>query len=96
MLHHISRRVPPIIKDLAPKNMPPNTPDALIPLLSQPLVPHVLGIVVVDLKGAVVDVRGLAGRHEEGVVVDVRLAAVNVREDADEFLFTINEDVEEV
>lgn len=96
MFHHVARRIPPIVEDLTPKYMPPNAPHTPVPLLREPLVPHVLRVVVVDLKGAVVNVRGFAGRHEEGVVVDVGLASVNVREDADQFLFTIGRNVEEV
>lgn len=93
MFHHIPRRIPPVIEYLTSKDMPANTPHALVPLLREPLVAHVLGVVVVHLEGTVVDVRGIAGRHEEGVVVDVCLAAVDVREDANQFLLAIGGDV---
>lgn len=81
VLDHIVGGIPPVVEDLRPEDMPADAPDGVVALLVQPLVPEHLGVVVVHLEGAVVHVAGLVGAHEEGVVVDVVVAAVDVRED---------------
>ena len=83
MLNHIPRSIPPIIKKLAPQNMSSNSPNTLIPFTNKPLVAQVLGIEVVHFEGAVVHVRGGVSGHEEGVVVGVSGADVDVAKDGD-------------
>ena len=78
MLDHIPRSIPPIIEYLAAQNMPPHAPHIRIPLANQPLMAQILRIEVVDFEGAVVHVRFFGGRHEEGVVVCVGGADVDV------------------
>ena len=60
--------------------MPPNPPNALVLLPSQPLMAKVLRVVVVDLETAMMHVRRGIRAHEEGVMVHGRLPAINVRE----------------
>ena len=87
MLHHVPRRVPPVVEYLTAENVPANAPDRLVLLLRQPLMAEGLRVEVVDLEAAVVHVRTAAAgrerRHEHGVVVDEILAAVDVREHGD-------------
>jgi len=83
MLNHIARRIPPIIKDLRSKDMPANTPHTLIPFLREPLMTEILRVKVVDFETGVVDVRGWVRRHEESVMVNIVLSAVDVCEDGD-------------
>ena len=85
MLHHVPRRVPPVVEYLTAQDVPPDAPNRLVPLGGQPLVAQVLRVKVVHLERAVVHVRGGAGGHEEGVVVHGVRAAVDVREDGDDF-----------
>ncbi|VUC24150.1 unnamed protein product [Clonostachys rosea] len=69
MLYHISRRVPPIAKDLGSQDMSSHSTDGLVALLGQPLVPKILCVIVVNLEGAVVDVSCRSGAQKETVVV---------------------------
>ncbi|KAK5624816.1 hypothetical protein RRF57_000532 [Xylaria bambusicola] len=73
------------------------TPDGFVALLSQPLVPKHLGIIVVDFEGAMVHVASLIGAHEERMMVDIIIAAVNVGEDGNIFLSPVKfVDIQEV
>ena len=60
--------------------MSSNSPDWLVPLALQPLMAQSLRIKVMDLKGAVVHVRGWVRAHEKRVVVDELGTAVDVCE----------------
>jgi len=85
MLHHKPRRVPPIIEQLRTQNMSSDPPHGGVLFRHQPLVAQLLRVEVVHLETAVVDVgRGVCG-HEEGVVVGVLLAYVDVHEGCDVF-----------
>lgn len=60
--------------------MPANPPHGLVILASQPLVPEQLGVEVVDLKRRVMHMARGRAAHEERMMIDVLVAAVNVRE----------------
>ena len=68
----------PIVENLTPKNMSPDPPTILIPLLDQPIVPDDLGVEIKDLVGRVVDVVFGPLEDEEDVVVDEFVAAVQM------------------
>lgn len=76
MLHYESAGIKPIIKDLAPHDVPTYTPAVLIALMSQPVVTKDLGVDVVRFKGRMVDVAFWALEEEEGVMVDPLVTAV--------------------
>src|ERR1700722_5784889 len=86
MFHHISRCIPPVVEYLTSENMAANTPNRLVLLLHQPLMPESLGVEVMDLEAAMVHV-GLPARRESsqehGMVVDEILAAVDMCEHDD-------------
>jgi len=97
VLNHVMRSVPPIVEDLRSEDVSPDAPDGLVALLGQPLVTQHLSVVVVYLERAVVYVARLVGAHEEGMVVDVVVAAVDVREDGHVLLRSVRlVDVQEV
>ena len=96
MLNHIPMHIPPVIENLGTKNMSPNAPNSLIPLFRKPLVTKLLGVYIVDLEGAVVDMRGGIRTHEEGMVVHQILATVDMREDGYCFFGFASFHVEEV
>ena len=50
MLHHISRGVPPVIKNLASEDVSADTPHAFIAFACQPVVAELLCIEVVDFE----------------------------------------------
>ena len=83
MLNHVARCVPPVVEDLAAQDVASHAPDALVTLVCQPLVSKLLRIEIMDLKRAVMDVRGIVGAEEDGVVIDQLLAAVDVGEYSD-------------
>ena len=58
MLYHVPTGIPPVIKDLRAQDVTPDAPDALVPLFGEPLMAQLLGIEIVDLERAVVDVAG--------------------------------------
>lgn len=71
---------PPVVKDLAAHDVPPDAPAVPVALVAQPVVTQHLGIEVVSLKGRVVDVHLGALEEEEAVVVDQLVAAVQSEE----------------
>ena len=58
------------------------TPDGFVALLAQPLVSKHLGIVIMYFKRAMVYVASLVSAHEERVVVNIIVTAVNMGEDS--------------
>lgn len=97
MLDNIASRIPPVIEDLRAQDMPTNTPGQLIPFLRQPLMAQLLGVKVVHLEGAVVDMRfGGIGAEEDAVVVYEGIPEVEVGEHGYEDLLAFVFDVEEV
>lgn len=63
--------------------MPSHAPDGFITLGSKPLMTQELGIEIVDLEGTMMHVLwgiGVIGAHEEGMVIDELVAAVDVCE----------------
>lgn len=82
VLQNETRRVKPVVKDLAAHDVPPDAPAILPPLMAQPVVAEDLGVEVVRLKGRVVHVRGAGPlEEEEAVVVDELVASVQAEED---------------
>src|SRR5271154_2208248 len=73
MFHHISRRIPPVVEYLTSEDMSAYTPNRLVLLLHQPLMPESLGVEVMDLEATMVHVGFPTGREssqEHGMVVD--------------------------
>lgn len=56
----------------------------------------ILGIVIVDFEGAVVDVTRFIGTHEESVVVHEVLPAIDVGKDGHVFLLSVRINVKNV
>jgi len=73
----------PVVKDLTPKNMSAHPPAKLVTLLFKPLMSKELGIEIVYLKGAMVDMDGRLLLTEEGMMVDVILTTVEMEEAGD-------------
>lgn len=79
MFNHVACWIPPIVENLGSQNMSAHAPDGLIALPGQPLMSQVLGVIVMDLKGAMVHMRVTwADAEKERVVVRVLLAQVQV------------------
>ncbi len=76
--------VRPVVKDLAAQHVAANTPNAMPPLLGEPLVAEQLRVEVGHLEGRVVAERlfhvGLGALHEEAVMVGELLAEIEVEE----------------
>ena len=89
MLDHVSRRTPPIVKNLRAQNVAAYAPDRGIALFAQPLMAELLGIVIMHFEGTVVDVRGGVCGHEESMVVYRFVAAIYVCEDGDVFCLVL-------
>ena len=70
----------PVVEDLRAQNMSSNTPHRFVPLRCQPLMSQVLRVKVMDLKASMVHMCRLVRAHEECVMVNVVLTAVNVAE----------------
>lgn len=97
MLNHIPVRIPPVVKNLRSQNVPSYAPDRLVALLGQPLVAQHLCVIIVHLERTVVYMTGVAGRHEEAVMVDIVLTTVYVREHSNRLLSLVREgDLKEV
>ena len=88
MLDHVPRGVPPIIKYLGAQNVSSDAPDRLIALLGEPLVADMLGVKVMHLERAMMNMTGLVGAHEESMMIDMVRATVNVSEDGNILLVT--------
>ena len=88
MLDHVPRGVPPIIKNLGPQNVSSDPPDRLIALLGEPLMAHMLGVKVMHLERAMMNVTGFVGAHEESMMIDMVRATVDVSEDGNILLVT--------
>lgn len=73
--------IPPVIKDLAPQNMPPNAPNTLVSFRRKPLMPQILRIEIVHLEAGMMNMRSLVRAHEKGMVINIVLAAVDMAED---------------
>lgn len=58
--------------------MPTNTPHRLVSFLIKPLVAELMCVEVMDFERAVVDVACWIGAHEEGTVVDMLFASIDV------------------
>jgi len=78
MLNYIFTRIIPVVKDLGSKDMPSYSPHTLISTFSQPLMPKLLSIEVVNLERAVMHVRFRICRHEESVMIDIISASVDM------------------
>lgn len=96
MLNHVTSRVPPVVKDLGTENMPSHTPHRLVSLPCEPIVPQLLGIEVVNFKGAVVNMRSLVRAHEEGMVVNGVASLVDVGKHCDVDFLAVFFHVEEI
>jgi len=83
VLHHEARRIPPVVEDLRPQNVPAQAPHVLVALLAQPLVAEPLRVEVVHLVAGVVHVVARPLEEEEAVVVDVLAAAIQMQEGGD-------------
>lgn len=83
MLNHVACGIPPVIKKLAPENVSPDAPNRRVPLTLQPLMAKALRVKVMDLETAVVNMGRGVRRQENSMVISIRLAEVNVREDGD-------------
>jgi hypothetical protein len=84
MLNHKPTNIPPIIKNLTTQNMSPDTPNTFILLLCEPLMTQQLRIEIMNFVRGVMNVSRFVrdgGGHEESVVVDRVLAAVDGREE---------------
>ena len=96
MLDHIPSSVPPVIKDLRAQNVSANAPHRLIILVGKPLVTKFLGVKVMNLKRAMVDMRCCILAHEEAVVVHIIGTAIDVSKKRHVLLLAILLQVEEV
>ena len=80
MLNLESAWIMPVVENLAAQDMSSYAPDALPPLLRQPLMTHQLSIKVGYFVGAMMDVSLLDFRrsalHEEAVMVRVCFAKI--------------------
>lgn len=81
MLNHITSGVPPVVKDLRPQDMTANAPYWRVPLLGKPLVTQILGIKIMHLKRAMMDVARLVSAHEEGVMIYKIVTTINMRKE---------------
>lgn len=81
VLQHEPAGVKPVVKYLAPHDVPAHAPAVLIPLVPQPVVAQDLGVEVVRLEGRVVHVAPFTLKEEEAVVVDLLVATVEAEED---------------
>lgn len=88
MLDHVPRGVPPIIKDLGAQNVSSDPPDRPVALLGEPLMSELLGVKVMHLERAMMNVTGFIGAHEESMMIDVVRAAVDVSEHGNILLVT--------
>lgn len=94
MFHHVARCIPPIVENLRSKNVTPNAPDRLVAFLRQPLVSQVLGIIIMNLEGAVMNVgRWRVCTQEEAVVIRRRRAEIEVRKRGHHMFLTVFHDV---
>ena len=96
MLDHVTSRVPPLVEDMRTEDMPSHSPHRLVPLSCQPVVSQLLGIEVVNFKGAMMYMRGLVCAHEEGMVVNGVASPIDVSEHCYVHFLTILFHVEEV
>jgi len=80
MLNLESAWILPVVENLAAQDVSSHAPDALPPLLRQPLMTHQLSIKVGYFIGAVMDVSlldfGGSALHEEAVMVRVCFAEI--------------------
>lgn len=83
MLDHEPMYIIPVVEDLTSKNMSAHPPAKLVTLLFKPLMSKELGIEIVYLKGAMVDMDGRLLLTEEGMMVDVILTTVEMEEAGD-------------
>lgn len=70
----------PVVKDLAAKDVSPDTPAVLIALVTQVVMPKHLDVKVVNLERAVMDMGLGAFKYEETVVICKRFTQVYVYE----------------
>lgn len=76
MFENKPARIKPIIKDLAPHDMPSDPPTILPPLMPQPVMPQHLRVKIMRLETRVMDMRFRALEEEEAVMVDELFPAV--------------------
>jgi hypothetical protein len=80
MLQYESRRIEPVIEDLASHNMSSHAPTVLPPLMPQPVMTKNLRVKVMCLKARMMDMALRAFEEEKAVVVHELLAAVKSAE----------------
>lgn len=76
--------------------MTSHSPNTLVALLCKPLMPYLLCIKVVDLKRAVMNMRGLICRHEEGMMINIVGSAIDVCEYSHDFPLPLGQYVQKV
>src|SRR5204863_3172526 len=93
VLVHPAPGVAPVIEHLAAERMPADAPEVLIALRLHDFVADHDVVDVSRLIGEVVEPRLVAADAEEGVVVDIVLAAVEPVERADDVVGAVNVDL---
>ena len=70
MFDHEAGTIPPIIEDLAAKDMATHTPELLPPLLLEPFAAHHHFVRILHLERAMMHMRGRRFEKKDAVVVD--------------------------